>query len=157
MADSPDDDMGQSSDELDRRDAPTRGPIIAALAVVVVLIGLILIPQWLHPFASRVSDEDSVRMAVNNHYTAQNALNYDTFTRWTCAAKLPPRDEFLTRATASRDVNGPIVIPPGKIADVAINGDRASATVSWHYGKKTDAVTTTATTLVRQDNQWKVC
>jgi hypothetical protein len=96
-------------------------------------------------------------MAVNNHYTAQNALNYDTFTRWTCAAKLPPRDEFLTRATASRDVNGPIVIPPGKIADVAINGDRASATVSWHYGKKTDAVTTTATTLVRQDNQWKVC
>ena len=43
--------------------------------------------QWTRPFSDRVGPDDEVRIAVNNHYTAQNALNYQSFSAWTCAAR----------------------------------------------------------------------
>ncbi|GED99142.1 Rv0361 family membrane protein [Gordonia crocea] len=157
MAESRDDDLGRLADELNKRDAPTKGPFLAALAVVVVLIGVILIVQWVRPFSDRISDEDTVRIAVNDHYTARNAVNYDSFRAATCAAKVPPRAEFESTNTRSREANGRIVIPQGQIADVTITGDKASATVTWHYEKRATENQKTPTTLIRQDDKWKVC
>ncbi|MFT4199715.1 hypothetical protein [Gordonia sp. (in: high G+C Gram-positive bacteria)] len=155
MADSPDDDMGRLDAELDERDAPTRAPIIAALVVIAILIIVILIAQWTHPFSSRLSPEDSVRVAINDQYTARNALNYESYQRITCAPKIEPREAFLAENQRSRDENGKIVIP--QINDVVIDGDKATASVVWNFEKKPDAKTTTPTTLVRQDDGWKVC
>ncbi len=157
VADTRDEDWEELTDELDQRDAPTMWPMLAAIAVVVILLGVVFIYQWTRPFSDRVGPDDEVRIAINNHYTAQNALNYQSFSEWTCAAKTPPREEFLKKNGPSRDANGKIVIHDGGIADVAINGDKASAVVTWRYEKKPDQPTTTPTTLVRQGDQWKVC
>lgn len=161
VADSRDDDLGEPTGELtgelDARDAPTKGPFLAALAVVVLVIGVILIVQWVRPFDGRVSDDDAIRMAVNDHYTALNALNYETLKMSTCAAKVPPLETFLETNRKLRDANGMRIIPAGKIADISINGDHATTNVTWHYEKNAAAVTTTPTTLIRQDERWKVC
>ncbi|GAB10205.1 hypothetical protein GOARA_053_00310 [Gordonia araii NBRC 100433] len=155
MADSRDDDLGQSPDDGDSRGKPTRGPIIAALVIVVILLSVILIPQFVNPVDERGGDDTGVRLAINDHYTARNALNYEAFAAATCSAKTPQRDEFLTVNRRSRDEHGPIKIP--EISAVAVNGDRASATVHWHYEGKDEARQTAPTSLVRQDDRWKVC
>jgi hypothetical protein len=38
-----------------------------------------------------------------------------------------------------------------------IDGDRATATVTYHFDKAPDTKTGVATTFVRKDGAWKVC
>ncbi|MFT3901187.1 MAG: hypothetical protein QM728_13220 [Gordonia sp. (in: high G+C Gram-positive bacteria)] len=156
MADSPDDDLGRLTEELDARDAPTKAPFIGALVLVALLIGLILIAQFANPFHKRLSPEDQVRVVISDQYTARNAIDYAGYLRVTCQEKAQSRADFLAQNTvAARDANGKIVIP--EITGVVINDDKASATVVWNYEKKAAEKTTVPTTLVRQQDGWKVC
>jgi hypothetical protein len=43
------------------------------------------------------------------------------------------------------------------ITDVVIDGDRVTATVTYHFDKAPDTKTGVATTFVREDGAWKVC
>ncbi len=155
MANSRDDDLDRSTDEVQDRGAPSKGPVIAALVLVGVLLSVILIAQFARPVGERSGDDGRVRLAINDHYTARNALNYDTFRDATCSAKTPPRDQFVAQNKQSRDTFGPIVIP--EISDVRVDGGNASATVHWHYKDKAGAEATTQVSLVHQDDRWKVC
>ena len=43
------------------------------------------------------------------------------------------------------------------VTDVAIDGDRATAKVTYHFDKAPDTKTGVETTFVREDGAWKVC
>lgn len=155
MADSPDDDLGRLTDELDERDAPTRWPIVAALAVVAVLVSVILIGVLSRRGPDRSSPDFAVRSAIDAHFSAANALDYNRFAGATCAAKTPSQAEFTAVNRRSVEENGAVEIP--SITDVVIKGDTATATVHVRHAKKGDATTATPTTLVHQGGNWKVC
>ena len=43
------------------------------------------------------------------------------------------------------------------VTDVVIDGDRATATVTYHFDKAPDTKTGVDMTFVREDGAWKVC
>jgi hypothetical protein len=43
------------------------------------------------------------------------------------------------------------------VVDVVIDGDRATATVTYHFDKAPDTKTGVAMTFAREDGAWKVC
>jgi hypothetical protein len=43
------------------------------------------------------------------------------------------------------------------VTDVAIDGDRATAKVTYHFDKAPDTKTGVEMTFVREDGAWKVC
>ena len=43
------------------------------------------------------------------------------------------------------------------VTDVVIDGDRATAKVTYHFDKAPDAKTGVAMTFAREDGAWKVC
>ena len=43
------------------------------------------------------------------------------------------------------------------VTEVAVDGDRATAKVTYHFDKAPDTKTGVETTFVREDGAWKVC
>jgi hypothetical protein len=124
-----------------------------------VVIG-VLISNAIRPAEERMSDDAKVQHAINNYYTARNEADFDKFVATNCAAVrtgqgFPTREAFVTDNTKSMDENGQIKIP--EITDLAVDGDRASARVHWHFENSEGNKNVVATTVVREDGEWKVC
>ncbi|WHU47590.1 hypothetical protein QNM97_00800 [Gordonia sp. L191] len=135
-------------------------PFWVALVVVVLAAGGIALSYVFRPAEDRASDSAKVQYAINDLYTARNNVDYTAFREHTCGADLnsagfPSQPEFATQNRQSLETNGRIVIPT--ISDVTVSGDRATATVHWHFDKKSDQTQTTKVAAIREDGNWKVC
>ncbi|MBT0566163.1 hypothetical protein [Williamsia sp. CHRR-6] len=153
-----------SSSLTDDADQPTPGwkaalPFIIAVAVVVIVVGAVGIMHIVRPASDRLTEPAKVTRAINDYYTAKNALNYQNFQKASCskdvaASGFPTQQQFADDTRAARAGNGNIVITD--ITETAINGTTATANVHWHYNDKPDT-TIFPLTLARDGETWKVC
>lgn len=134
-------------------DRPTFMPIAIAAAIVAVALAV----MWgLRFFRSdEVPDDGLVGLAVVAQNDALQRENYADFRSYTCIAQQGTETQVLADQRASKSAKGNRFIDDVK--DFVGAGDRATATVVYHFEKSTDAKLSTPMTFVRENGDWKVC
>ena len=139
----------------DPEDNPsTLMPMLTALAIAgVVLIGF---------FALRLfggdgppPDEAAVGRAVVGQNDALQRGNYADFRTFTCLSQQGIESQVLVDQRQSVAAKGARYVEDVK--DIAVTGERATATVVYLFEKAKDDKLSTQMTFVREDGTWKVC
>ncbi|WP_102141450.1 lumazine-binding protein [Mycobacterium hubeiense] len=128
-------------------------PFLAALAIivlVVIAIGLINFFQ-----GDDQSEDKAVATAAVGQNDALQRQNFADFRAYTCRAEHGTESDFLARQRESVAEKGERYVDG--VSNVVIEGDRATATVTYHFGKTPDTKTGVETMFVREDGAWKVC
>ena len=134
-------------------DRPTIAPFVGALAVIVlVVIGIVLFNVF---GSSSPAPATDVGRAIVGQNDALQRQNYADFRDFTCPAVQGSETDFLARQRDSVSKNGERYIDDVK--DVRIDGDRATASVTYHFDKTADTTSVSELTVVREDGSWKVC
>jgi hypothetical protein len=134
-------------------DRPTMAPFLGALAIIaLVAIAIALF----NVFGSDVvpADQQVGRAAVGQNDALQRQ-NYADFRTYTCRAQQGVEADVLARQRDSVAKRGERFVDD--VPDVVIDGDRATAKVTYHFDKAPDAKTGVAMTFAREDGAWKVC
>jgi hypothetical protein len=129
-------------------------PMLTAVAIALaVLIAF---------FALRLSggdapppDEAAVGRAVVGQNDALQRGNYADFQTFTCLSQQGIESQVLVDQRQSVAAKGARYVEDVK--DIAVTGERATATVVYHFGKAKDDKLSTPMTVVREDGTWKVC
>ena len=142
--------MTEPSEDADR---PTMAPFLGALAIIV----LVVIAIWL--FSIFGSDDVPADQQVGRAAVAQNdalqRANYADFRGYTCRDKQGVEADVLARQRDSVAKRGERYVDD--VTDIKVDGDRATAKVTYHFDKAPDTKTGVAMTFVREDGAWKVC
>ncbi len=128
-------------------------PFLAALAitvVVVIAIGLVN----LFSDDELTPEQQVVRAAVAQNDALQKE-NYAEFRSHTCRAEQGTEAEVIAGQHDSKEKQGQRLIDD--VTDVVVDGERATAKVTYQFDKAPDAKTEVDTTFVREDGAWKVC
>ena len=144
---------GSRDDRLRPTDRPTMAPFLGALAIivlVVIAIGLFNIFGKNDP----PEDQQVGRAAVGQNDALQRQ-NYADFRSYTCRGQQGVEADILARQRDSVAKHGERFVDD--VTDVVIDGDRATAKVTYHFDKAPDTKTGVAMTFVREDGAWKVC
>ncbi|MCB0950285.1 MAG: lumazine-binding protein [Mycobacterium sp.] len=143
--------MTEPSDSPAR--GPTAGPFLTALAIIVV----VLITVWLlNAFSGdEIPDDQQIGLAAVAQNDALQRQDYSDFRTYTCAQRQGTEAEIVSRQRDSSAKRGERFIDG--VTDVAVDGDRATADVTYHFGKDPDAKQTVEVAFARQDGAWKVC
>jgi hypothetical protein len=134
-------------------DRPTPAPFLIALTVfvlVVIAIGLLNVFDDEEPPA----DQQVARAAVGQNDALQRQ-NYADFRGYTCPAQAGTEPEVLAAQRASVAKKGERFVDD--VTDVSIDGDRATAKVTYHFDKAPDDKKPVEMTFVRDGDGWKVC
>jgi hypothetical protein len=133
---------------------PTLMPIVTALALVgvalVAVFGLRMIRG-----GDEVPDDALVGRAAVGQNDALQRENYGDFRTFTCAAQQGIESQVLGDQRQSTNAKGARYVDDVK--DVAVTGERATATVVYHFEKAAEDKIGTPMTFVREDGTWKVC
>ena len=81
--------------------------------------------------------------------------DYGKFRDFTCRAKQGSEAEFLARQRDSVTKNGERYLDD--VTDIRIDGDRASATVTYHFDKTAETKTPSELKFAHEGGAWKVC
>jgi hypothetical protein len=128
-------------------------PFLGALAIIV----LVVIAIGLFNVFGRddlPSDQQVARAAVGQNDALQRQ-NYPDFRKYTCHAQQGAEADVLARQRDSAVKRGERFVDD--VTDVKIDGDRATAKMTYHFDKAPDAKTGVDMTFVREDGAWKVC
>jgi hypothetical protein len=134
-------------------DRPTMAPFLGALAIivlVVIAIGLVNIAGKNHP-----SDNQQISRAAAGQNDALQRQSYADFRTYTCRDQQGIEADILARQRDSVAKRGERFVDD--VTDVVIDGDRATAKVTYHFGKAPDTKAGVPVTFVREDGAWKVC
>jgi hypothetical protein len=128
-------------------------PIVVAAAIVVVIMG----SMWALKFfrTDKLPDDGLVVRAVVAQNDALQRESYPDFRDYTCAAQQGTEPQVLADQRQSKNAKGNRVVDD--IKDFAITGDRATATVVYHFQKRPDDKASAPMTFVRENGTWKVC
>ncbi len=139
------------SDEAD--DRPTMAPFLGALAIIVVVV----IAIWLFSVfqGDRTPEDQKVGRAAVGQNDALQRANFTDFGAYTCAKMRGAEADVLARQRDSVGKRGARFVDD--VTDVKIDGDSATATVTYHFDKSPDDKTPVPMTFVREDGAWKVC
>ena len=131
----------------------TAAPFLGALAIIVAVV----IAIWLfNAFSSdELTDEQQIGRAVVAQNDALQRMDYTDFRTYTCAAKQGAESEVIAGQHDSVVNRGDRFVDG--VTDVAIDGNRATADVIYHFDKNPDAKETVEMAFARQDGAWKVC
>ncbi len=142
--------MNEPDDNADR---PTMAPFLGALTIIVLVVITI---GLFNVFSSNdlPPDQQVGRAAVGQNDALQRA-NYADFRTYTCREQHGVEADILARQRDSVAKRGQRFVDD--VADVVIDGDRATAKVTYHFDKAPDTKTGVAMTFVREDGAWKVC
>ncbi|WP_328350560.1 lumazine-binding protein [Mycobacterium sp. NBC_00419] len=128
-------------------------PILIALGVVaLVLIGVGI--SWLVRGDGMTEDTQVGRAAVGQNDALQRE-NYPDFRKYTCVQQQGAEAEVLARQQQSTTAHGARFIDD--VTAVKIDGDRATATVVYHFERTPDKRLDTSMAFVRESGDWKVC
>ena len=140
-------------DDDSAADRPTMAPFLGALAIivlVVITIGLFNI------FGKNDLPEDQqVGWAAVGQNDALQRQNYADFRTYTCRDQQGTQADIVARQQDSVAKHGERFVDD--VTDVVIDGDRATAKVTYHFDKAPDTKAGVAMTFVREDGAWKVC
>jgi len=134
-------------------DRPTAVPFLIALTVIlIVVIGIGLVNFFED---DELTDEQQIGRAAVAQNDAIQRENYADFQSYTCRAEQGGESDFLAKQQESAQQEGARIIDG--VTGVAVDGDRATATVTYHFDRSPDAKNPVETTFVREDGAWKVC
>ena len=134
-------------------DRPTMAPFLGALAIIaLVVIAIVLF----NVFGDNEPppDQQVGRAAVGQNDALQR-LNYADFRTYTCRNQQGVEADVLARQRDSVTKRGERFVDD--VTDIKVDGDRATARVTYHFDKAPDAKTGVGMTFVREDGAWKVC
>ncbi|MHA0285265.1 Rv0361 family membrane protein [Mycobacterium sp. C3-094] len=128
-------------------------PFLGALAIIVAIV----IAIWLfNVFSSdELTDEQLIGRAAAGQNDALQRDDYADFRSYTCAAQLGTEAEILDRQRDSKAAQGERFLDG--VTDVEIDGNRATASVTYHFANAPDAKQTSDIPFAKEDGAWKVC
>lgn len=134
-------------------DAPTMAPFLGASAIIaLVVIAIVLVN--VSDGHSAQGDQQVGRAAVGQNDALQRQ-NYADFRAYTCHAQQGAQADIVARQRDSVEKHGQRFVDD--VTGVVIDGDHATAKVTYHFAKAPDAKTGVDMTFVREDGAWKVC
>jgi hypothetical protein len=133
---------------------PTMMPMLAALAVALVVL-IVFFGLRFSGGGDPLPDDVAVGRAVVGQNDALQRGNYADFRTFTCASQQGVESQVLADQRRSADAKGARYVEDVK--DIAVTGERATATVVYHFEKAKDDKLNTPMTVVREDGAWKVC
>ena len=137
----------------DTRDKPTIAPFVAAFVIVaLVVIGILVINQL---SGSESTPEQLITRAVIGQNDALQREDYTTFREYTCAAAQGDEAGVIAAQKESVEKQGERFVDA--VADVRVDGDRATAAVTYSFKDSRDDKATSDVPLVSEDGAWKVC
>jgi hypothetical protein len=134
-------------------DRPTTAPFLGALAIIVLVVIAIVLFNIFGENDPPV-DQQVGRAAVGQNDALQRQ-DYADFRTYTCRGQQGVEADILARQRDSVAKRGERFVDD--VTDIVIDGDRATAKVTYHFGKTPDVKTGVATTFAREDGAWKVC
>lgn len=133
-------------------DRPTIAPFLGALAIIViVLIGIVA----LNASSGGEARPEEVGVAIVGQNDALQRLNYGDFRKYTCAAKQGTEADVLAGQRDSVAKHGQRFVDD--VTAIRMDGDHASAVVTYHFDKTVDTTSGGDVELVREDGAWKAC
>ncbi|BBX10241.1 MULTISPECIES: Rv0361 family membrane protein [Mycolicibacterium] len=129
-------------------------PILIALGVAVLVLAAVGI-AWLVDDRKPMSEDVLVGRAAVGQNDALQRDNYPDFRKYTCAAQQGVEADVLGGQQKSKAAHGARYVDD--VTDVKIDGDKATATVVYHFEKAADAKLKTPMTFVRENGEWTVC
>ena len=128
-------------------------PFLGALAIIVIVV----IAIWLFNLfqGDRLSEDQRVGRAAVGQNDALQRADFADFTAYTCAKLQGSESDVLARQRDSEAKRGARFVDD--VTDVTIDGDRAAATVTYHFEKAPDTKSPVPMTFVREGGAWKVC
>ncbi len=137
----------------DTADRPTMAPFLGALAVIGFVVIIVIL---LNAFGGDGrSEEQKVSLAAVGQNDALQRENFGEFSDFTCIAQRGTEADFIARQRDSVGKHGARYVDD--VTAVQVEGDRATATVVYHFDNAPDAKVDTETAFVREDGQWRVC
>jgi len=134
-------------------DRPTLAPFLGGLAVfALVILGIVLFNVF---GSDTTTPGDQVAKAAVGQNDAMQRQDYGKFRDFTCRAKQGSEAEFLARQRDSVAKNGERYLDD--VTDITVDGERASATVTYHFDKTAETKTPGEVSFVQEDGAWKVC
>lgn len=126
--------------------------LIAAAMVGVVLIVSITLRSCR---SEEISAEAGIGRAVIGQNDALQRGDYAAFRRFTCPAQQATETQVLAEQRRSADAKGARFVDD--VRAFAVDGDRATATVVYHFERAADDKITADMTFAREGGQWTVC
>lgn len=128
-------------------------PILIALGIAVLVLIAFGI-SWLVRGDGLSADQRVGRAAVGQNDALQRE-NYPDFRKFTCTGQQGAEAEVIARQQQSKSAQGARFVDD--VIGVKIDGDRATATVVYHFEKAPDKRIQSPMTFVREGGDWKVC
>jgi hypothetical protein len=132
---------------------PSLMPIVTALTVIVVALSAIWLLRMFR--GDEQPDEGRIGIAAVGQNDALQREDYAAFRNYTCLAEQGTEAQVLADQRQSKTVKGARFVDD--VTGIAVSGERATATVLYHFERSPDEKIKTAATFVRQDGEWKVC
>ena len=128
-------------------------PFLGALAIIVIVV----IAIWLVNLfqGDRTPDDQRVGRAAVGQNDALQREHFADFSGDTCGKMQGSEADMIARQRDSVAKRGARFVDD--VTEVKIDGDRATATVTYHFDKAPDQKTPVPMTFVREDGAWKVC
>jgi hypothetical protein len=134
-------------------DRRTALPFFATLAIIgIVVIAIALVNYFGDD--ELTPEQQVVRAAVAQNDALQKE-NYADFRTNTCLSEQGTETEVIAGQRDSKEIQGRRLIDD--VTDVVVNGDHATARVTYQFDRTPDTKTDVETTFVREDGAWKVC
>lgn len=131
----------------------TAWPILVAIGIVgLVVLGVIVVRVVR---GDEVRDEAGLGRAVIGQNDALQRLDYPAYERFTCDALQGVEPVVLAEQRQSAEAKGARFVDD--VRGMKVEGDRASATVVYHFEKAVDDKITTPMSFAREDGEWTVC
>lgn len=128
-------------------------PFLGALAIIVIVV----IAIWLFSVfgADRTPEDQKIGMAAVGQNDALQRQSIVDFGSYTCEKERGKEADVLAHQRDSAAKRGARFVDD--VTDVKIDGDRATATVTYHFDKAPDDKKPVPMTFVREAGAWKVC
>ena len=134
-------------------DSSSAMPILIALGLVAIAVVAITGLRVLR--GDEVRAEAGVDRAVVGQNDALQRQDYAGFVGFTCVGQQRSEAAVLGEQRQSSAAKGARIVDD--VRDPVIDGDRATATVVYHFANSADDEITTELTFARENGQWKVC
>ncbi len=128
-------------------------PILIAAAMVGVVLIVSIVMRSCR--SEEISAEAGIGRAVIGQNDALQRGDYAAFRTFTCPAQQATETQVLAEQRRSADTKGARFVDD--VRAFVVDGDRATATVVYHFERAADDKITADMTFARDGGQWTVC
>lgn len=128
-------------------------PFLGALTIIVaVVIGIWLINVF---SGDELTDPQQIARAASGQNDALQRESYQDFQAFTCAAQQSDETKVLNAQRDSVSKRGDRYVD--RVDAVVVEGDTATADVTYYFDNDKEAKETVEISFAREDGAWKVC